>query len=443
MSTDGGAVLSQQLARLPSDALSTRTRARVAYGALALLLAASLAFALGTASGPSLEVPASKFGFPGWLGGPLPDVGLAMTSARFITLITLMAFCQGAVLAFSGALRVRWALAAVLVAHLIFTLAPPVLSPDVFGYLGYARMGVLHGLNPYAYAPAAIPRDEIFLYVRWREQVDPYGPLFTVLSYPLAYLGVAGGLWAAKAAAGAASLGCVALVWACARRIGRPPLAPVLFVGLNPFLLLYGVGGAHNDLLMMLFALTAVFLVLVSHERLGGTALAGAMAVKASAGLLVPFLVLGARRRRRALAGVLAGVVALGVMTLLVFGEGVTGLLGAWAMQSQKISSHNVPNGLGWFFGLGGVTPGVRAVAGAVLVGSLGLLVVYVWRGGDWLTAMGWATLALLVTTTWLMHWYLVWLLPLAALGRHRSLRFIALVFPAVMVLTGLPPVPK
>ncbi len=45
------------------------------------------------------------------------------------------------------------------------------------------------------------------------------------------------------------------------------------------------------------------------------------------------------------------------------------------------------------------------------------------WRGADWLTCAGWATLALLLTMTFLMPWYIVWLLPLAALGESGGLR--------------------
>lgn len=446
MSTpDATAIASGSLGRLGLADLSGAARRRVAYGALGTLLLASLVFALGVASGPSVEVPASKSGFPEWLAGPLPDVGLAITSARFISLLTLMALCHALVLALSGALRVRYAVAAIVGAHLIYTLAPPVLSPDVFGYLAYARMDVVHGLNPYVQAPFAIPDDEVYTFVRWRMQIDPYGPLFTLVSYPLGLLSLAAGLWASKAAAGLVSLGLVGLVWASARRLGVAPLGPALFVGLNPFLLLYGVGGAHNDLLMMALAMLAAFLVLDRREALGGGALVAAIAVKASAGLLLPFVVLGAARRRRLAAGLALGAALVIGATLVAFGiEGAQGMLGALGSQSEKISSHNLPNGLGWALGSGGVTAGVRAVAAAALVGSLATLLVQVRRGRlDWVTAAGWGMLALLLTTTWLMHWYLVWLLPLAALGRSRSLKLAALLLPAVMVVTGLPPVPK
>nr|MBA2429364.1 hypothetical protein [Thermoleophilaceae bacterium] len=119
-------------------------------------------------------------------------------------------------------------------------------------------------------------------------------------------------------------------------------------------------------------------------------------------------------------------------------------LLSAWATQGEKVSTHNFPNAIGWYLGLGGVTSAVRVVAASTLAVSLVVLVVLTWRRRlDLPTAMGWATLALLVTTTWLMHWYLVWLLPLAALTRGSTLRWAALLLPAVMVVLGLPPVPK
>ena len=36
-----------------------------------------------------------------------------------------------------------------------FALAPPLLSQDVFSYIAYARLGALHGLNPYTHAPSS------------------------------------------------------------------------------------------------------------------------------------------------------------------------------------------------------------------------------------------------------------------------------------------------
>ena len=74
-------------------------------------------------------------------------------------------------------------------AHVILLLGPPLVSQDVFGYLGYARLGALHGLDPYSHIPAEAPGDAIFPFVGWPFKHSPYGPLFTLGSYALAPLG--------------------------------------------------------------------------------------------------------------------------------------------------------------------------------------------------------------------------------------------------------------
>ncbi len=78
--------------------------------------------------------------------------------------------------------------------QLIVFVGPILLSTDVFSYIAYARMGVEHGLNPYLHGPVAIVGDPVFHYVGhdWVHVATAYGPLYTLLSYPLAPLGVVG-----------------------------------------------------------------------------------------------------------------------------------------------------------------------------------------------------------------------------------------------------------
>jgi hypothetical protein len=57
-------------------------------------------------------------------------------------------------------------------------------------------------------------------------------------------------------------------------------------------------------------------------------------------------------------------------------------------------------------------------------------------RVTEWITGAGWATLALLVTTAWLLPWYGAWLMPLAALSRSWLLRLAAVGFTVALVLS-------
>src|SRR5262249_49447480 len=150
------------------------------------------------------------------------------------------------------ALPVRALAAAIVAANVALLLGPPLISQDVFGYLAFARLGALHGLDPYTHLPAQAVTDPVFPFLGWPFQHSPYGPSFALASYATVPLGLAGGLWAFKAVAVASSLGAVALIARAAARLGRSPRWAMAFVGLNPVLLVLAVGGAHNDTLIIL-----------------------------------------------------------------------------------------------------------------------------------------------------------------------------------------------
>jgi hypothetical protein len=422
---------------------------RSAVGAVAgfgLLLVCSVLIAGGAAARPSSQVPASRHGFPDWLRGPLRVVGFdGLTSQRFALLLLGVTVGYLVVLACAGAVRPRWAIAGIVAVHAVFLLAPPLLSGDVFSYLQYARVGTVHGLNPYADAPKRVAGDLAYQFASEHRITSPYGPLWTFVSDAAVPFGVKGGLWALKALAMLASLGIVALVWRGVRRAGGDPVGPALLVGLNPLVVLYAVGGAHNDLLMMLLAVGGVVLLTepaLPRPALAGAALAAAAAVKASAALLVPFALVGTRgeRRRRALAGMLAAAAVVLLAAMLAFGVDALNLVDVLGTEQQRRALNSVPRAVSRGLGSHGLSEGVR-LAFAVGFGAVALaLLVWVRRGADWVTAAGWATLALLLSTAWLMPWYGAWLMPLAALSGDRRLRLAAVAFTAIYLATKILP---
>src|SRR5207245_1166088 len=121
-------------------------------------------------------------------------------------------------------------IAAVVVIHAVFLLAPPFPLTDVFNYLGYARLGVLHHLTPFTHAPIAVKHDPAYRMATWHHLPTPYGPLFTLGTYALVPLGIVKGFWALKALTVAASLGCLGLLRRCARALDRPVVPVVAFV---------------------------------------------------------------------------------------------------------------------------------------------------------------------------------------------------------------------
>jgi len=407
-------------------------------GALLGLVGCSLALAAGGAGAPSTLVPAGREGFPGWLAGPLSGLGLSPSAARFQALLVAMCACYAVVLACVAVLDFRVLVGAIVGAHIVFLLGPPLLSADVFGYLDFARLGTLHGLDPYTHVAADAPRDAAFGLLGWQHVSSPYGPVFTLLSYALVPLGVAGGYWALKSIAVLASLATLALLGRAARRLGLAPLRVAAFVGLNPLVLVFELGGAHNDALLVLVVAGALTLALSERPGAGALATVGAVGIKASAGLLAPFLILGARARGRTLAATVAGVVLLVAVAVVGFGTHASAILDALRGQQQLVAVHSIPAQVGRLLGQSRPSGALRSVFAIGFVGVMGVALWRVWRGADWLLAAGWSTLALLVSTAWLLPWYVVWLLPLAALSGDRRLRAGTLALCAYLVLTRL-----
>lgn len=422
--------------------------------ALGGLTACGLAVALGAAAEPSFLIfgnPAIP-AVPTWLRTPLAGLGPALGPTALSVLVLAMAAGYLGVIARVDALRPAWAVASVVALHLAFLAAPPLLSGDVFSYLAYARLDILHGLDPYLHAAEQAAGDPILPYVGMKDVESPYGPLFTLTTLTLVPFGIPAGIWALKVTTVAASLAVAALVWSCARRLGRAPLGPTLFVVLNPVYLVYALGGAHNDLLVAVPLLAGVRLALGTGPTHGASAptsrarevataalLTLGAAVKATAGVALPFFVVAAHRRHHALAASLAAGALLAGLAVLAFGAGAFAYLGVLARQGQLVSKYSVWLYLSHAAGLPTLPGAAKVGLSAAFLLVLAVTLVRTWRGDDWLVGTGWAAVALLVTTTWLLPWYVVLVLPFAALGSSRSLRVAAHVVTALILLTRLP----
>jgi hypothetical protein len=385
-------------------------------------------------------VPGADPGSPGWLlgpyGGGLDVGGDAYRAALWIAFAAYLG-----VVRFAGALgrrAIRWAVIAAVAA---FALAPPLLSLDVFSYLSYARLGVLHGLNPYDFAPAAIPHDAAAMRVQdYREASSVYGPLFTLGSYPLGLIGVPAGVWAMKAAAAISVIGIAALVARMATLRGVAPAPAAALVALNPLVLVDVVGGAHNDALMMLGLVGGVALLLAARQATGGVAMVAAAAIKLPAAVAAPFAVIGAgsgRGRGRLLAGLVAAVMAIAAVGLAVFGTSVVDGLDFLSGSQQHVSYRSLPATAAR--GAGVDVDVARAVFAAAYAGLALWLIAWTVRGGDWVRAAAWAMFGLLCATVYLVPWYMLWALPLVAVARDRALIVLTLALCAYQLPVGVP----
>jgi Glycosyltransferase family 87 len=331
--------------------------------------------------------------------------------------------------------RVIWG--AITVAVTAFAVAPVLLSHDVYSYVDYARLGVVHGLDPYVHPPLAAPQDPAFAEVEWTEATSAYGPLFTLAAYPLAWLPVGAAVAVLKAVAVLSVLGLAAVVSRIAAWRGVDPLRAAAFVALNPLVLVHVVGGAHNDGLTMLLAMLGVAALLSRRELSAGAALLAAGAVKVSALFIAPFALLGAERRGRLLLAATIAAAATSVVAYPAFGWDWLSAFGLAGENQGRTSHMSIPITVARLTSLD--PEAVRIVALVLFLTLVFELLVWTWRGGDWVRAAAWTAAGLLLATSWLLPWYLLWLLPLAAIARDRPLQLLALALTAYQLGARIP----
>jgi Glycosyltransferase family 87 len=414
-----------------------------AVGAVALagIVAGSVGIALAGAERPSFLAPPTLHGDAPWLAGPLAGLWPSLTRdigyQRWDVTVALLAMTACWALAVACAPRVRLigvGIAAGL-STVVLTLSPPFSLGDTFNYLHYGRMLPLHGLNPYTALPIQASADPTYRYSTWHHLPSPYGPLFTLLTEAVAPLSVPVAYWILKAVIGLCAAAVAVLTALLARALGRNPARAVAFVALNPLVLVYGIGGVHNDVLFMALLLAGALLAVKRRELPGGTAWAAAAAIKLSAGLALPILIAGSGRRLRAFAGVAAGGVVLGAITLLAF----HGHIPDDATQAKLVAALSLPNLLGLAMGHGGLDAQLRQELEIVLALGTVALTAWTWRTRRWPPAVAWVMVLLVVTLGWAMPWYVLWVLPFAALSRSGAPRAAAIALTVFLLAIWAP----
>lgn len=347
--------------------------------------------------------------------------------------------------------RLLWAAVVLLVAG--FAVAPVLLSHDVYSYVDYARLGALHGLDPYVYPPAAEPFDPAYARVTWIDATSAYGPLFTLATYPLARLPAWLAVAALKATAALSVLAIAILVARVAPSRGVSPLGAAAFVALNPLVLIHVIGGAHNDALAMLAATIGVAAMLGAREASAGAAFVAALAIKPPAALAAPLALVSAARMEhfspyrghkapswpvgRTLAGAGVAMLAIGIAAYGAFGWNWLDALGLAGENQHRATHMSIPITFARLTGLD--ASAVRVAALGLFALAFAYLLIRTWRGMDWLRAAAWASLALLLATAWLLPWYLIWALPLVALSRDRPLQLLTLALTAYQLPARMP----
>ncbi|WP_441928430.1 polyprenol phosphomannose-dependent alpha 1,6 mannosyltransferase MptB [Marmoricola sp. RAF53] len=332
-------------------------------------------------------------------------------------------------------------------------LAPPLFSGDGWSYVadGYLTG---HGLSPYVFTPSVLDGPVVqAVNGRWMHTTTPYGPV------PLLWGGLVSHAtadpWLLMLAHRAlALLGLALLAFAAprlARYAGHDPAVATWLVVATPFVLLHGVGGLHNDLLVA-GLIACALLATIRHGWLAGSVLAGvAAAVKIPGGFVCVGVVLlalpiganlGLRLRRTAQVGGVAGAVLVGIGVLGELGIGWTRSLSVPVGTGSVLAVTTDLGRLAGRFAPDAPWPAAGPVAlahaaGLVVIAACAALALVRAPAGDRARALEAVALVMLAVTVLSPaghYWYALWCLPLLAMA-PRSPRATATVIAAALAL--------
>ncbi|HEX5470128.1 MAG TPA: glycosyltransferase 87 family protein [Gaiellaceae bacterium] len=314
--------------------------------------------------------------------------------------------------------------------------APVLLSTDVYTYWDYGRLAAVHGANPYEDEPAAFPAGPAFarMGADWRETTTVYGPAFTLASEGHAAVVGRSPEAAAWLYKGLAALAMLVLIFLAAR-LGRAPAFAAAFVGWNPLLAVHFAGGGHNDAWMMALFVGALALGASGRRQWAGAAWVGAIAVKWVAVVFLPLRALEARATGRQVGHLGFAAAAALVIALATWRYGLhwLGAFGPLAKNLGEGAHFSIPSRLD-SIGL------PRDAAIALLATLFGLAYLWLlreaWRGRARLALCAGL---LLLATPWLVAWYAVWAVPLAAIEEDRWGRLLALALSAYLLRNAVP----
>ncbi len=353
------------------------------------------------------------------------------------------------VIGYALALRIReprWGLA-VLAASAVFiaTVIPifPGGAQDVYHNIADARTLWVYHQDPISTPPNAHPADPIVQQVAfWQDLTSSYGPVWYIVSgAPLPFAGsdLVKNVVGQKILVSLFLLGTLGLVYLIVKE-QRPQsaTAAMVLLGWSPLILWEIPGNAHNDIVMLFFAVAALYAIQRGAWQWAFPLLALGVGVKFIVALLGPILLVWMlwRRpridRRELAVSMLYGAAMLGLIYLPFFAASHS-LANTDALRNRYISS---PASLTIAFLMQYTTLSramdlTRALALA-LYGVLYLNVLWRARGGfdDLVRAAFWAILlTLAIPTWWFWPWYVVWLVPVAALTAGRKHATIGLVF--------------
>ncbi|RJR29528.1 hypothetical protein C4564_02215 [Candidatus Microgenomates bacterium] len=185
---------------------------------------------------------------------------------------------------------------------LFLLLSYPAFSHDVFNYLFDARMITKYGVNPEYFKASDFVGDEWVRFMHWTHRYYPYGPGWLLITVIPSFLGlqkfvltlglfklVMGGFHAAN----------IWLIFRLSKHFKLNELFTISFYALNPLVLIEGLVTPHNELVMLTFALLALYLLVQKKSAASFIAFVTSVSIKFISIIILPLLLFWNVKRQK------------------------------------------------------------------------------------------------------------------------------------------------
>ncbi len=184
----------------------------------------------------------------------------------------------------------------------ILTFSYNAFSYDLFNYIFDAKIITHYGQNPFLHKALDFPGDPMLSFMRWTHRVYPYGPTWLGLTVPLSFIGMNIFLPTFFLFKMLMSACFVATAYFIGRILEKTSpkneLLGVAFFALNPLVIIESLVSAHNDIVMLMLAVAALYFFLSSKYIRAFILLFLSIGVKFATVFILPILILELILRR-------------------------------------------------------------------------------------------------------------------------------------------------
>jgi len=189
--------------------------------------------------------------------------------------------------------RFFWSLVGVTAVVLAFSYNA--LSYDLFNYIFDAKILTHYHLNPYQYMALNFPQDPMLGFMHWTNRTYPYGPIWLGLTVPLSFVGANIFIitfYLFKILIVGSYVGTVYFLSKIVEKVKfENPLYLTALFAFNPLVIMECCVSAHNDIVMLFFAIWSVYLLFEKKYLLAFILLFLSIGIKFATIFLLPIFI--------------------------------------------------------------------------------------------------------------------------------------------------------